>query len=368
MIDSAPKQSVKGTVKTPAAPVTAAPLKPATGGMKVGLLLPLSGAHASLGQALQNAAQMAVFDDNGARLELMPRDSGDTPQQAAAALQDLQARGVSLVVGPLFAPQVAAVKPLAASHNLPLLALSNDMSQAAPGAYLLGFAPPAQIMRVSDFACAQGSKAFVALLPNGPYGDIVSTALQASVQRCSGANLKQRRYDGGGAPFTSALQEVAGTRQLFDTLILAEPASQLQGAALPTALDGRHVRLIGTGLWDDDGAGRTAPSLVGGWFAAPGGGDRQRFNRNYVAFYGAAPPRLAALAYDAVALAAALQKRNLQPDPANLTNPVGYMGVDGIFRLLPDGTVERGLAVNRITATGRDVIDPAPARFSPETH
>lgn len=367
MIDSAPKQSVKGAGKTPATPIAAAPSKP-QGGMKVGLLLPLSGAHAALGQALQNAAQMAVFDDNGARLELLPRDSGDTPQQAMAALQDLQARGVSLVVGPLFAPQVAAVKPVAANRNLPLLALSNDMSQAAPGTYLLGFAPPDQVMRVSDFACTQGSKGFVALLPNGTYGDVVSKALQTSVQRCSGANLKQRRYDGGSAQFTSALQEIAGTRQLFDTLVLAEPASQLQGTALPTALDGRHVRLIGTGLWDEDGIGRTAPSLVGGWFAAPSGGDRQRFNRNYLAFYGAAPPRLAALAYDAVALAAALQKRNLKPDLANLTNPVGYMGVDGIFRLMPDGTAERGLAVSRITATGRDIIDQAPASFSSNTH
>ncbi len=367
MIDSAPKQSVKAGGQAPASPITTAQGKP-QGGMKVGLLLPLSGQHAALGQALQNAAQMAIFDDNGARLSLLPRDSGDTPQQAAAALQDLQARGVSLVVGPLFATQVVAVKPIAAKSGLPLLALSNDMSQAASGTYLLGFAPPAQVMRVSDFACAQGSKAFVALLPNGTYGDVVGKALQTSVQRCSGASLKQRRYDGGGAPFASALQDIAGTRQLFDTLVLAEPASQLQGAVLPTALDGRHVRLLGTGLWDEDGIGRTAPSLVGGWFAAPSGGDRQRFNRDYLAFYGAPPPRLAALAYDAVALAAALQKRNLKPDLTNLTNPVGYMGVDGIFRLLPDGTVERGLAVSRITGGGRDIINPAPASFSSSTH
>lgn len=367
MIDSAPKQSVKGAGKAPAS--SAAPASPAAGGgLKVGLLLPLSGAHAALGQALQNAAQMAVFDDNGARLELLPRDSGDTPQQAAAALRDLQTRGVSLVVGPLFAPQVAALKPLASKAGLPLLALSNDKSQAAPGTYLLGFAPTAQVMRVSDFACTQGSKAFVALLPSGTYGDVVSQALQTSVQRCSGATLKLRRYDGGGMQLASILQETAGTRQLFDTLVLAEPASQFQGSALPTALDGRHIRLIGTGLWDEDGVGRTAPSLVGGWFAAPSGGDRQRFNRNYLSYYGAPPPRLAALAYDAVALAAVLQKRNLKPEPVNLANPVGYMGVDGIFRLLPDGTVERGLAVSRITPTGRDIIDQAPANFSLRTH
>lgn len=369
MIDSAPGQSVKPGTKTPPAASQGAAAKTAQAdSMKVGLLLPLSGSHAALGQALQNAAQMAVFDDNGARITLLPRDSGDTPQAAAAALQELQARGASLVVGPLFAAQVAAVKPLAARANLPLLALSNDMNQAAPGTWLLGFAPPAQVARVSDFACAQGSKAFVALLPDGAYGDVVSRALQGSVTRCSGASLKQRRYESGSTQLASALQETATTRQLFDTLVLAEPASTLQAAPLPTALDGRHVRLIGTGLWDEEGVGRAAPSLIGGWFAAPSGGDRQRFNRNYLAFYGAPAPRLAALAYDAVALAAALQKRNLKPEAATLTNPVGYMGVDGIFRLMPDGTVERGLAVSRIMPTGRDIIDAAPASFGAGTH
>ncbi len=336
--------------------------------MKVGLLLPLSGSRAALGQALQNAAQMAVFDDNGAQLDLMARDSGDTPEQAARAAQDLLGKNVSIIVGPLFAQQVAAVKPIAAARNIPLLALSNDMSQAASGTYLLGFAPGPQITRAADFACAQGSKRFVALLPSGGYGDVVNQALQASAHRCSGASLAMRRYDPGTDQLARQLQETANAREQIDTLVLAEPLDSFKAASLPTALDGRHVRLLGTSLWDDAQAGRVAPSLTGGWFAMPDGGDRTRFERNYQAAYGTQPPRLAALAYDAVALAAALQKRNLKPEAANLTNPVGFMGVDGIFRLLPDGTVERGLSVNRIAANGREILDRAPASFSPPSH
>ena len=49
--------------------------------------------------------------------------------------------------------------------------------------------------------------------------------------------------------------------------------------------------------------------------------------------------------------------------PAALTNPSGFAGVDGIFRLRPDGLVERGLAVLEMHRGGNVVIDPAPESF-----
>jgi len=50
-------------------------------------------------------------------------------------------------------------------------------------------------------------------------------------------------------------------------------------------------------------------------------------------------------------------------DPQALTNPNGFAGLDGIFRLRPDGLVERGLSVMEITASGNRVVDPAPKSF-----
>jgi hypothetical protein len=47
-----------------------------------------------------------------------------------------------------------------------------------------------------------------------------------------------------------------------------------------------------------------------------------------------------------------------------LTQAAGFAGVNGVFRLLPDGTNERGLAVARISNNAVQVIDPAPRRFS----
>jgi branched-chain amino acid transport system substrate-binding protein len=333
--------------------------------LKVGLLLPLSGARADVGQALQNAAQLAVFDDNGAAIELLPRDTGDTPQQALDAFKQLADSGVKLVVGPLFAPQVAAVKAEALRRDVAVLALSNDTKVAGSGIYVLGFAPQDQVSRVTSFACAQNSRRFAGLLPDSAYGELVAQSLRQAVQRCGGANLSLKRYAAGTTQIGRQLEELATQRQMIDTLFLAEAPAALRNTAIPSALDGRHVRLLGTALWAEDGAGRAVPALIGGWYAAPEGGDRARFQRSYQQAYAAPAPTIAGLAYDAVALAAALQKRGIKPDAAALTSSSGFMGVDGAFRLRADGTAERAFAVNRVALGGRDILDPAPTSFAP---
>ena len=63
--------------------------------------------------------------------------------------------------------------------------------------------------------------------------------------------------------------------------------------------------------------------------------------------YGQEPARTASLAYDAVALVAALVKTQgaQRFSEEVLTNSSGFTGIDGLFRLRPDGTNQRGLAV-----------------------
>ena len=72
---------------------------------------------------------------------------------------------------------------------------------------------------------------------------------------------------------------------------------------------------------------------------------------------------MATLAYDAVALVAALVKmQGPQRFSARLTNRRGFAGIDGVFRCRTDGTNQRGLAVQRDAATRPVVADAAPPR------
>ena len=75
--------------------------------------------------------------------------------------------------------------------------------------------------------------------------------------------------------------------------------------------------------------------------------------------------RTATLAYDAVALVAALVKTQGEARFSEqiLTNASGFAGIDGIFRFRPDGTNERGLAVLRVAPAGGQVISPPLSAF-----
>ena len=75
--------------------------------------------------------------------------------------------------------------------------------------------------------------------------------------------------------------------------------------------------------------------------------------------------RTATLAYDAVALVAALVKTQgpQRFSDQTLTNPSGFAGIDGLFRFRSDGTNQRGLAVLRVTPAGGQVIAPPPRAF-----
>jgi hypothetical protein len=74
---------------------------------------------------------------------------------------------------------------------------------------------------------------------------------------------------------------------------------------------------------------------------------------------------MATLAYDAVALIAALVKTQGAQRFSDeiLTNPSGFAGIDGLFRFRADGTNERGLSVMRVTSSGGQVIAPPPRSF-----
>jgi hypothetical protein len=77
--------------------------------------------------------------------------------------------------------------------------------------------------------------------------------------------------------------------------------------------------------------------------------------------------RTATLAYDAVALVAALVKTQgpQRFSPEVLTNPSGFSGIDGLFRFRQDGTNDRGLAILRVTPSGLQVVQAAPRSFGP---
>ena len=335
--------------------------KPAT--TKIVVLLPLSGQSAALGRTLLNAAEMALFDIADERLELVPRDTGGTPQAAAAAAQRAISEGAAAIIGPLFAPEAAAVRPIAAAAGVEMLTFTTDRRLASPGSHVLGLAPGDQIDRIIGFARAGGAARLAVLAPRTPYGDVATAAAQESAGRYGAQIVRVERYDANLTDLSVPAQALAQLTPPPQAAFIADGGQPAQAMARAVREAGlQQTQLLGAGLWDEPGLG-SEPALVGGRFAAPDPAARADFEGRYTARLGENPHRIATRPYDAAAWAATVARRG-----ATLGKPLDraalisfdYNGADGPMRLQGNGATRRGLAVLEITPEGARVVDSAP--------
>ena len=343
------------------------------GQVRVALILPFSGqGNASVaGQSMKNAAEMALAEFKSPNIQLLVKDDGGTVQGAQAAAQQAISEGAEIIIGPIFAQSVSGVAQIARASNIPVIAFSTDVSVAARGVYLLSFLPETDVRRIVDFSVSRGKRSFAALLPDNAYGTVVEGAFQQEVSRRGGRVLVLEKYTPDGNRINEAVRRVSQAANQVDTIFIPDSPDavpRVVNALVANGVDLRRVQLLGSGLWEDSRISSTG-AIEGAWYAAPGATGFSNFSSRYRARYGQDPVRTATLAYDAVALVAALVKTQgpQRFSETALTNPSGFAGIDGVFRFRPDGTNERGLAVLRVTPSGGQVLSPAPQSFQPGT-
>jgi ABC-type branched-subunit amino acid transport system substrate-binding protein len=346
----------------------------AAGTVKVALLLPItaSGSTPAVAKALKQAAELALFDFDNPNISLIPKDTKGTAEGARLAAESALQDGAELIIGPLFAQEVSAAAPVARQGGVSMIAFSSDEKVAGNGVYLLSFLAGRDVPRIVSFAMSRGKRNFAELIPQSAYGRLAETAFARAVSGGGGqASVRATFPTDDSSAMLGPVRQVANAAksgQGVDALFLPAGREDLPDLAPLLASEGLssgQVQFIGTGQWDYPNIG-SERALVGGWYPAPDPRGWSSFVDKYSKTYGAAPPRIASLAYDAVSLAV-----SLSPNPpgqrytvTQLTRSSGFSGIDGLFRLLYDGTSERGLAILEVREGGPRVIDPAPSSFT----
>ncbi len=359
---------------TPAPHPAATPLNAASatvgqtfgsGPVRVGLVLPLTqgGRDSVIGQAMLNAAQMALADGGAGDVTLMALDDRSTPEAAAAAAQAQVKAGAEIIVGPLFAADVRQVGAVARAANVPVIAFSTDANAASQEVYLLSFLVESYVDRIVDYAVSRGKKTIAVLAPQNDYANVALAELKAEAARAGANVVTVARYAPGQA--AGAVAELMRDAPDADAIFLPEQADALAGVAAALATAGARAQLLGTGVWNDPRVANI-PALKGAWYPAPEASGFVNFAKRYHAKFNAEPPRLATLSYDAVSLVAALAhaQNSQRYQPSTLTNASGFNGADGLFRFRANGMNDRGLTVVQVGSGGVEVISPAPKSFA----
>lgn len=357
-----PQNGAQGPAIDPSAPV------------QVALLVPAGSAQSSdnfIAQNLENAARMAIGDLSGVQIDLRVYATAGDPTQAAQAAATAVADGAKIILGPVYAEEANAVGLATAGTGVNILAFSNNPTIAGGNVFILGPTFRNTANRLVRYGLRSGLDRYLIVHAEDLQGNLGRDAIAAAVRANGGTVVGIQSYPLSqsailaAAPGIVAASNSGGAEAIFTTAGVNADLPILATALPEAGLNTQATRFVGLTRWSVVPQALELPGLQGGIFALPDQQMTQIFESRYASTYGETPHPLAGLAYDGIAAIGALVARR---DPnalsrASLTQGQGFEGTAGIFRLLPDGTNERGLAVAEVRNNSLVVLDPAPRSF-----
>ncbi len=353
--------------------------------LRVGVLLPLTGPYASLGDEIRRGVEMALFQVVNKNVQLLFLDTMGGEKAADATLTGVE-NNVDIFIGPLFTPAVLAARSVASQNQIPMLLLSNNRAVVAPDSWLLGYLPEQQLDGLLGHAIGLGKSKFAIIAQDAAFGQrllahatsrlddfglqpeavrILTDAEVNDENRLKQAIREFSRYQ-PSAP------DALPAESPFDAVIFAgDSAFALRAAPLLAYYDvgPDQALFLGNALWNQDQL-LNEPSLQGGVFAIRPSQFDAKFNAIWQAIWQQTPGELSRLGFDALALVAALSAtgddQTLSPAgnwAQKLVTNKGFQGYSGAFRLLPDGSNVRTYELRQIQNGQSKIIQAAPDKI-----
>lgn len=318
----------------------------------IGLVLPLSGPFAPIGESILRGVVLGsgIYDEPPSKLRLRVRDSGGDPDRAAVAARELASDGVAAILGPVRSGEVVAAAPIAEEAHVPLLSFARRKDVADLGEYVfrLGLTPEEQAEALARWCAEQRScRRYAALYPEDEYGTSFKNSFWQAIEAHGGSMVAIEAYKPGSVDWQPEIKRLVGLADMtpaqralvrerdklrrrpvdnaarlaspefarlppyvdFDAVFIPDDAESV-GLILPQLrfFDVRDVVFLGGSGWNDPAlvkiAAREATRAVftDEFFAGSARPAVVEFVRRYTAAHGAAPDAYAAEGFDAGAL------------------------------------------------------------------
>ncbi len=340
----------------------------------VALLVPRGSGRGSddlIAQNLENAARLAMRDLNGVEIDLRVYSTAGNPQTAAAQAAQAVSDGARIILGPLYGEAANAAGVTVASSGVNVLSFSNNTTIAGGNVFVLGATFENTANRLVSYAARNGANRIAVAHAQNIGGELGRNAIQSAVARSGASFAGSVDYPLSQQGIVAAMPRIkstidsSGANALFLTANTAADLPLLAQLLPESGVSPSVIQFAGLTRWDIPPQSLEQPGLQGGWFALPDPNRSAAFRNRYAAAYGGQPHPLAGLAFDGIAAVGAIVAKgaNRNLSGAALTQGAGFQGATGIFRLRPDGTNQRGLAVATIRDRKVAIIDPAPSSF-----
>ena len=134
--------------------------------IKIGLLVPLSGENALIGEQIVKATRLALKDINSDKLEIIPKDTKSDPNKTLRSAIELDKLGINLVIGPVFYKNLSYLNEV---KNLTFLSFTNKTLDLPKNVISTGINSTSQLNTIKKFIELNEIEKTVFLIPNSDY-------------------------------------------------------------------------------------------------------------------------------------------------------------------------------------------------------
>jgi len=169
--------------------------------IKIGLLVPLSGKNAEIGQSIIKATQLAINKINSHYIEILPKDTKSKPETTLRAAKELSQLGVKIIIGPVFNNSLAYLDEL---KDITFLSFTNKIINNPKNIISTGINASSQLRAIQKFIELNEIKKTIFLMPDVSYKNEIKIALSNSKIKI----FKSYVYDTDPTKLTKQIEKI----------------------------------------------------------------------------------------------------------------------------------------------------------------
>ena len=187
--------------------------------IKIGVLAPLSGDNASLGQQIIKSIRMALNDIDDDKIEIYPKDTRSDPNITLRSALELEKMGIKLVIGPIFYENLIYLNEV---KNITFLSQTNKTLDLNKNVISSGINSTSQINTIKKFLEINKIKKPIFLIPNLNYDLEIEKGIKDSKIKI----FKEYYYDIEPTKLTKQIEKITNyerrKQNLYDEIFRVE--------------------------------------------------------------------------------------------------------------------------------------------------
>ena len=191
--------------------------------IKIGLLAPLTGDNAELGQQIIKAVRMALQDIKTNQIEVYPKDTQSDPNKTLRSAIELEQMGIKLVIGPVFYKNLIYLDEI---DDVTFLSLTNKTLALPKNVISSGVNSTSQLNTIKKFIKLKEIKKPIFLIPNSNYNLEVKNGIKNSKIKI----LREHYYDIEPTKLTKQIEKITNyeirKQNLFDEITRVEKSDE----------------------------------------------------------------------------------------------------------------------------------------------